>query len=106
MRSVWRRSCVESRKHKCYVDLDVDTEMVEDQAPNHSHHNNPSQPQQLPKNHANAQKQKPLKTKTPKPLRALEIKAPPWVLPPFLNPPHPIGGPPQIEGLGPLAMGD
>ena len=86
-------------KHKCYVDLDVDTEMVEDQAPNHSHHNNPSQPQQLPKNHANAQKQSPSKPKRLSRLGPSKSKPLPWVLPPFLNPPHLIGGPPQTEGL-------
>jgi len=82
-------------KHKCYVE-DLDAEMAEDQ---HSHHNNPSQPQQLPKNHANAQKQSPSKPKRLSRLGPSKSKPLPWVLPPFLNPPHPIGGPPQTEGL-------
>ena len=93
-------------KHKYYdpalID-GLDAEMAEDQ---HSHHNNPSQPQQLPKNHANAQKQSPSKPKCLSRLGPSKSKPLPWVLPPFLNPPHPIGGPPRTEGLGPLAMGD
>jgi len=93
-------------RHKCYAET-INTEVTEadqhlNQALNHSH-NNPSQPQQLPKNHANAQKQSPSKPKRLSPrnkhqLKHLEIKAPP-LGPPFLNPPHPIGGPPQTEGL-------
>ena len=71
-------------KHKCYVE-DLDAEMAEDQ---HSHHNNPSQPQQLPKNHANAQKQSPSKPKCLSRLGPLEIKAPP-LGPPSLPQPSP-----------------
>jgi hypothetical protein len=94
-------------RHRCYEESNA--EMVEDQAPNQPKHpnhpttqNHPSSSNRLSprsKHLLKRSKTKPLKTKMPKPLRALEIKAPPWVLPPFLNPPHLIGGPPQTVGL-------
>jgi hypothetical protein len=85
-------------RHKCYADLDAEIEVETEQAkpPNNASTKPTSTTTQ---NHAKTQKQSPSKPKRLSRLGPSKSKPLPWVLPPFLNPPHLIGGPPQTEGL-------